>query len=230
MRHVLMIVLAVVCGIAAFAFNAAYLSSQTRPQYYVAVKNPVAAGERCDKDSFRKIPIQGNIKTAAVPYDDVATLWGRVAVRDLAPGELVLWQDIAVERASMALRSDETGLYIPVEQLHLEPGLLRVGAEIGFVVPRASGVASASTAAQTFEQLGPFRIVSINSKVEESPYGDDAEHELTRVANITVAARLPSGGAFDNNANRLIDASSRAQIHAVTFNGRIVSAVAASQP
>lgn len=225
MRHLLTIAAAIVCGIIAFVLNAAYLSSRTKPLQYVAIKSTVAAGEACDKSVFTPMEVPADLKTAAIPYSEVATLWGRRAARDLEPGELVLRQDIVMERADMQLAPGETGLHIPVESLHLEPGLLRVGMEIGFVVPRASADASNPAAVQQFEQLGPFRIVSINSDVADSPYeGDDASS--ARIANITVAARLQTDGIFEGAANRLIDAASKNQVHAITFNGQQVKTVA----
>src|SRR5687767_1748513 len=127
MKHILMMMIAVICGVIAFGCNYFYLSQKGAPTYYVTVKTAVKRNDPLTPEAFGTVAIHGDAKTAAIPASEVATLYNRLAQRDLGEGELVLWQDVTPPNAVLQLKPDETGLHIGLESLNIEPGLLQVG-------------------------------------------------------------------------------------------------------
>ena len=126
----------------------------------------------------------------------------------------------------MDLRPGESGLHIAVESLRMEPGLLRVGDQVGFVVPKAGSGSSPNNAntEEGYEQVGPFRIVSINNRIVETPYGTSDDGQQPRVTTITVAVKLSSDRrSFEDDTNRLIRANANNEIRGITFHGRTLS-------
>jgi hypothetical protein len=226
-----MLLAAAVCGILAFVMNLAYLSIKSTPQEYVRVKQAVEAGTLLTKDLVEVVELYGDVKSTAVPFGDVATLYQLPAPRDFQAGELVLWQDVKPKPPAMQLRAGETALHVSIESLRVEPSLLHIGDQIGFVVPKYPAEAGDAEklppdARREYQQIGPFRILSIDEKVVESPVKG---RSLFRIGTLSVATRLESDGrSFSPDANNLIQAFSREEIGGITLNGQVLGAKVAA--
>lgn len=227
MRYTLMLVVAVVCGIVAMGLNYLYLTAKTAPVEYVRVKADVAVGEKLGQDSFEPVSVSGPLEINAVPFSDVSALYNRPAPRAFRKGELVLWQDVAPEAGGMQLQPGESGLHIAIESLRIESGLLRIGQQVGFVVPHGIEIDSAAasepprTTGERTEQIGPFRIVGIDDRlIDADPDAADSREER-QVRTLTVATRLEADGrTLTTDANRLILANSQRRILGLTFVGK----------
>ena len=227
MRHILQLVIAVICGLAAFGMNYLYLTAKTAPTKYARVKTEIRPGDLITRANLEEVPIGGDISLSAVPFKEVGTFYNRQAPRKMQKGELLLWQDLVPEAVALQLHPGESGLHIATEGLRIERGLLRIGDMVGFVIPRtfsASNPAASSgndpRVAEEYEQIGPFRVVGINNKVGEDPYAtDQAESDDGPVQTITVAVELKADKrGFPDDANRLVAANAQEVIAGVTLN------------
>src|SRR5262249_49190572 len=126
--------------------------------------------------------------------------------RDLAPGDLVLWQDATPPPAELKLPDDEEALPIPLSAIgHVPTKLLHVGDSIAFLVPRVQAKAGSLNLDESgFQHLGPFRIVSIGGRLSRQAPSLVRESEEPV---ITVAIQLNRDGkTLDEKTNRLLAA------------------------
>lgn len=224
MKHLFGLVGAVILGIAAYIANYAYLANREGFTGYVQANVALVKDEDVySQENVSEVLIahNGPLPVNAVLWEDREFLLGSLVKRDLNAGELVTISEIGGRKEDLALESGETAVVLSVEGIQVEPGLLKVGRVVGFVVPkgRVSSTldSETGTAPSRYEQLGPYRVVSVDDIIRvESESGVDDE-VTTGLSTISIAVKLNSDGAFDEEVSRLIEAQRRQTIEAITL-------------
>lgn len=224
MKSLVRLTIPLVLAIAAAVGNQMYLSKKLATESYVAVSKPFRAGDgkRITKDDLAKIDAHvadgGVLK--AVKWGDRAILIGAPVRRDFEAGELVLLSDIRLGKSDLRLQDGEVALVISLSGVDVEPSLLRVGRDVGFVVHSqetdegiGSGMKS-STLPQV--ELGPFRLISVGDDTETETVSDDGTRRA-KVMTISVATSLDDDHVLADMARRLVNAAKYKQILAVTL-------------
>jgi hypothetical protein len=146
------------------------------------------------------------LKKTLVPWEERAALIGVPVRRKLQQGDLVFWQDVRFVSADFLPADDEVPLHVPLKGIDYEPSLLKVGNQVGIVVPVAPPADSSKEPvgdpltqqlAAQFEELGPFRILSVGRRTLSSP-GESEGNAQTGAENVlTLAVKLdpPKAGA-----------------------------------
>jgi hypothetical protein len=97
MSHIAKLSLAVVLALVAAGLNAMWLSAQKRPPNFVAASMDVPAGREITDDVLMPIPVPGEIdrlRTALIPYDERALLYGRKTSRPYIRGDMFFARDM----------------------------------------------------------------------------------------------------------------------------------------
>jgi hypothetical protein len=192
---------------------------------YAAVKKDYAAGEPLDftmekaPEFFYQINIPEKAKVPAVRISDLESVIGMRVPRPMKAGELLLIQDVAPANPSLLLREAERALLVSLKDVAAEPKLLRVGAEVGFVVEAAAGKDAGGSADQSskpapqdrLREVGPFRIVSVGDQVADGVRGTSQ--------TIGVAIKIDDNGQLTESGAMLLDASEKRRLRALTLFG-----------
>jgi hypothetical protein len=217
----------IVLGLVAAGINWTVLQSDIAPVDYVVLTRDVKAGEAFSPDNVEKLSLrrtEGTLTGTAVPYKDRETLFGMPCGRDLRKGDLVLWRDAVSARRELALRKGEAGLSIDLEGLKVEPGLLVVGNEIGFVIARDSagrvegaevvGTSPSVPSARRYYTDGPYRVLSVGRRVssQTDPDRGDGDNQT-----ITVAVPMRTGEEAEEKLRRLVEARRNKAIHGIVL-------------
>lgn len=194
---------------------------------YAILKKDYAAGEALEftretaPQLFKQLDIPKTTNVPAVKISDLNTVMGLRASRPLKAGELLLLQDIAPPDPSLLLRKGERALLVSLSDVAVEPKLLRVGAEVGFVVEltppeEASGPAGNQGGSDRRKgdlgEIGPFRIVSVGDQVADGVRGSSQ--------TIGVAVTVDEGGRLSEAGATLLESDSNRRLRAVTLFGR----------
>ncbi len=201
-------------GVLAAGLNYAALSNQTTSASFIVLKENIKAGQLLEPDLLERIELPGNLESlsrTAVPYSMRQVLEGRPVSRDLEKGDLVLWRDTTPGPGELTAGKDEEALPISLDGLQVDPRLLRVGDEIGFLVDATpAGSASAATATSArpqartvIEYVGPFRILSVGDVVQRRA-PDQKESSVART--ITVALKRKDGRIEDDSMRKFLEA------------------------
>ena len=188
-------------GAAAFVFNWMAVKPQLGRDY-VVVSQEVDLEAPLSEDNIAKFTIVKQdfeeLKKTLVPWEERASLIGVPVRRKLQSGDLVFWQDVRFVSADFLPADDEVPLHVPLKGIDYEPSLLKVGNLVGIVVPIAPPVDTSvepvgdpltrELAAQ-FEELGPFRILSVGRRTLSAP--GESEGGQTGAENVlTLAVKL----------------------------------------
>lgn len=159
MGHTTKLLIAVGCGALAAVFNAITISQSTKPVRFTTVRNDMRQGEKFSTDRLTSIEVPTqfaeSLQKSAIPFDDMATLSGRIATRDLIAGELVLWADAPIRGTQYDLKAGETVIVMDMSRGPVSS--IAVGENVSFRIATEED-------SDTFEWVGPFRVVSIGAK------------------------------------------------------------------
>jgi hypothetical protein len=213
MRHWIGLMFAMGLGALAGGLNWSVIHSRTAPRAFIRIDRDLEAGEPIRDEYLERKDIRGDLGSlfeAALPYDERATLFNRPAPRTLHRGDLILFSDAESPPAELMARAGEDALPVPLEGVSIVPELLRVGDEIRFLVT-ATGLRGPEPTADggdptSYHYLGPFRILSVGSRLTRRPPGeDDPSPGDPRL--ITVAIKHQADGEpLDSQTRRLVDA------------------------
>jgi len=207
-------------AVAAGVLNYAALSRRegaTGSETFLQAAEDVAAGAPIGEGAVRPLPISGTdeelaaLRAAAVPEAERATVVGNPAPRPLKKGDLILWRDTVPPPRDLEAGPGEKVLPVSLEGVTVEPGLLKVGREIGFLVdPGATAEDPRSRPAP--EYVGPFRLLSVGAVVSPDAYapagGGPGRAGDRRV--VSVAVKLDAENRLDARSGRLVAALSSA--------------------
>lgn len=206
----------VLIGVAAAALNYYAMSGVQKTSPFVVVKDDVKAGDRFEEENLDKVDLpgdQGAMAQTAIPYDGRAVLYGRPALRDLKKNDLVLWRDATPSPGDLTARPGEEALPVSLEGLHVEPKLIQVGDQIGFLIVNPPPPPTSPTPPKPTEPpkpvepeyIGPFRVLSIGDVVNRRP-GDSKEARGGDVRTITIALKLDGKSIADDNMRKFLAA------------------------
>ena len=222
-RTIGLFVALLVGGMAAVLHFAALSKAQSEARVptvgYAAVRNDYAIGAPLvftpenAPEFFYQIDIPVKAKVPAVKIEDLNGVIGMRVPRALKAGELLLLQDLAPSNPTLLLGEGERALLVSVKNIAVEPKLLRVGQEVGFVIetPKGSGTDAPTDAAahERLREIGPFRIVSVGDQVTTDVEGASS--------TISVAVKVEEGGKLPEHGAQLLDADEGHRLRALTL-------------
>ena len=97
MKHLLGLGFAGLLGVIAAGLNWAWIAGLATPDDYVAMKSDITVGEELNEDDLMALPVPGNreqLRSAFIPWNDRAILFGATAKRDYVAGDVVFHRDI----------------------------------------------------------------------------------------------------------------------------------------
>ena len=227
-------IVAIASGVAAVVLHMIALSAiKTQAKIpatgYAAVQHDYEVGDilgepNGDKkkkatELFFKIDVPDSAKLPGVKISEIGAAIDKRLTRPLKKGELVLQQDIGPSLPKFLLREDEHVMFVSLDGIAVETSLIKVGANIGFVVEVDSPsdatelpegeINNGSTLNSTLNEIGPFRVVSIGEAVAA-----DAADKSNVVG---VAFIADANGQLAESQSMLLDAQRNRTLHAVTI-------------
>jgi hypothetical protein len=97
MNSIVQLSIAILLAVVAAGINWIYLTAQTSPPAYVAVKADVKQGREIEDDLLMSVPVPGDaerLKQALIPYKNRSILLGTKAARDFQRGDMIFARDI----------------------------------------------------------------------------------------------------------------------------------------
>lgn len=229
-------------GLLAGAANYLALNSQPEPVHLTCVRvtRDIARGEtiaRKDLEAFPLLGPPGSLERTALAYRDQALAFDRPANRELKLGDLVLRSDVTPVVPDPEIGPNDVILPISLANLSVEPRMLQVGNEIGFLVNQAAarpvpaaGAAGPNPPPAPTEPvakfLGPFRLLSVGNRIGDGLVG--AGRPTPTGANAANDRIISVAIHFDDPARQNLDAKSRELVVATDPNraaGRRIVAV-----
>lgn len=214
MKVLLPVLLAIVAGF----LNFLALSRGTvapEEETFLQASEDVPAGAAIADSAMSPVVIAGtpdqlkSLRSAAVPLADKAVVIGNPAPRALKKGDLILWRDTVPPPRDVEAGPGEKILPVSLEGVTVEPGLLKVGREIGFLITPDDATERPGTTAEP-EFVGPFKLLSVGTIVSRDPYAPAASGSSREGDRrvVSVAARLGDDQRLDAKAGRLVAALS----------------------
>jgi hypothetical protein len=164
MNYLLKLLIPIGLGILAAFINYAMVTSQTKLETFVTVALPVEAGTPFDLVQVAPLELPqkfGYLSKSIVPFSNRGIISGRVTRRKIEPGDPVFFADFDLGGEWLALESGEELFPLQLQDIVVDPSLLRIGNMIHLRVP------SADTKSDP-EWIGPFRIVAVGSKINNN--------------------------------------------------------------
>ncbi|MBL9085305.1 MAG: hypothetical protein JNK76_26110 [Planctomycetales bacterium] len=195
-------------GLGALAFVLNWLAVQPQlGREFVTVNEDVAVDKPLDESQLTSFKIVGadfdRMKQTLVPWEERAAILNLPIRRELRNGDFVFWQDVRYLSADFLAGPDEMPLHVSLEGVDYEPSLLKVGNLLSLIVPanEAPKPVDPSDPANVpvdlnmrFEEIGPFRILSVGARTLEAPTEADAEATDRGNTNfVTLAVKLDPG-------------------------------------
>ncbi|MGC3968796.1 MAG: hypothetical protein QM775_15940 [Pirellulales bacterium] len=195
-------------GLGALAFVLNWLAVQPQlGREFVVVNEDVTIDKPLDESQIEPFKIVGadfgRMKQTLVPWEERAAILNLPIRREMRKGDFVFWQDVRYLSADFLAGPDEMPLHVSLEGVDYEPSLLKVGNLVSLIVPanEAPKPVDPSNPANVpvdlnmrFEEIGPFRILSVGSRTLEAPTEADAEATDRGNTNfVTLAVKLDPG-------------------------------------
>ncbi|MGE0755658.1 MAG: hypothetical protein AB7F89_00070 [Pirellulaceae bacterium] len=177
-------------GLAAAVINWIVLTSGTREVLYVTVSQPLDVGDRFVLEYAEPLAVPATFKDLSqtiVPFADRGVLSGRVVRRRIEAGDPVFFADTDLGGKWLDLQPNEELYPVSLDQVAVDPELLRIGNQIRFRVPPIAGENEPPW-------IGPFRIVAVGSKINNN-FSEDR--------SIGSAGSLSVGIAYDATRNQV---------------------------
>ena len=193
MSHSMKLLASLALGGAAALINWMVLAGETKPTYFVTVRERIEAGQTFDLAKAEMLPVPSNLVSSNmaasfVPFTERGSLSGRVVKRDIEPGDPVFYADTDLGGKWFDLEPFEELYPVSLEDASADARLMRVGNQIRFRIP------SEDPAAQGAEWIGPFRIVAVGSKINN--HGGDDSRGMSSGSSLSVSiaynAKQPS--------------------------------------
>jgi hypothetical protein len=148
MKGITGLIVAVILGGLAMSLNFLYLREKSKNDYtvnFIAVRKGVTlkTGDVIKTSDVMKIPIPKDnaryLSQVATSWDQVDTLIGRPAIRDMEENDVLLRQDYKTPKAELDLKENERLIWIPIDSRMFVPSLLNPGDEISFLMTSTPG-------------------------------------------------------------------------------------------
>jgi hypothetical protein len=199
-------------GLGVFAFVLHWLAVKAQlGNDFVVIKTSVKADEVLAEAKLEKFRVVADdfdrLKRTLVPWEERTAIYGLPVRRALEKGDLVFWQDVQYITSDFLLGDREIPLHLSLDGVDYEPSLLRVGNQIGLIVPIATantnnrpGNPPALDLNTRFEELGPFRILSVGQRTISAP-GEDGPAQARGDAHlVTLAVPVDAGDSSSQSS------------------------------
>ncbi len=196
MNYAIRLLIPLALGIAAAAINWMVLSTGTQPVYFVTVSQPINVGETFDLELAERLALPQNftdLSKSIVPYEDRGVLSGRVLRRRIEKGDPVFFADTDLGGQWLALDASEELFPVPLDNVDVDPNLLRIGNDIRFRVPPIAGEDGP-------QWVGPFRIVVVGDKIN-----NNFSEESSNASNGTLAIGIAYNMKRDSEQLRRLE-------------------------
>ncbi len=164
MNYAIKLLIPLTLGIVAAAVNWMVLASNTTPIEFVTVKDTMQVGDLFDLQKCDKLEVPPgfkNLSKSAVRFEDRGVLSGRVVRRVIERGDPVFFADTDLGGEWLIMDDSEELFPVELDEVAVDPKLLRIGNLIRFRVPAIQGESVAPW-------VGPFKIVAVGSKINNN--------------------------------------------------------------
>jgi hypothetical protein len=147
-------------GIAAAVVNWLAVSRQTDPVFFTVAKEDLAAGAYLLPRTVEKKPLPSqyrDLKNTAVLFEEFGAVENSRVQRPLKKGDLIFYADCARDQHHLTLRPGESAVPMSLAGIPMEPGVIRVGNMIEFLIPVKTDDGDVD------EWVGPFRVISVGT-------------------------------------------------------------------
>jgi hypothetical protein len=162
MNYTVKLLIPIGLGIAAAVINWMAISARTRPIEFTTVARAFKVGETITTDELQPVEVPAHLAArlmdTAIPYKEKGTLSGQVVLRQLEPGDLILWQDKPIEGPRIDWQErDQRAVTVPLSGAEIPP--IRVGDWVSFLIPVPD-----EHGRDVRRWVGPFRLVTVGDQ------------------------------------------------------------------
>ena len=185
------LILAFIAGV----LNLAVLSRTSVTYSYVTVTNDLKPGELFDLSQLDQVTVSAKV-TGAIPWEERTVLATLSSPRPLLAGDWVMQSDVVPnEEAGIQLKPNEVALNVSLDDIMIEPKLMKIGQPIGFAIRDSEASAqsvedgSKPSGQGQYRIVGPFRLVSLGEIANQEIRSEDTEQtEIPKTISVAVPA------------------------------------------
>ena len=168
MKNTLKLVIPIVLGLIAAAFNFLALKTSVKEVSFVQSAHNIEVGEIFDEGDVKKLTILAqhseNLRNSAILYQDLGLLSGQVATRSIKSGDIIFYRDTEglVGELYDFRKDDQAALPVSLRDITTPPKM-RVGDYVELKIP-----APRNSPDESPQWIGPFRLVSVNNEIVQN--------------------------------------------------------------
>lgn len=168
MKNTLKLVIPIVLGVIAAAFNFLALKTSVREVSFVQAARDIEVGEIFDEGDVQKLTILAqhseNLKESAILFQDIGLLSGQFATRGIKSGDIIFYRDTEglVGELYDFRKDDQAALPVSLRDITTPPKM-RVGDYVELKIP-----APRNAPDQSPQWIGPFRLVSVGNEITQN--------------------------------------------------------------
>jgi hypothetical protein len=180
MKNTLKLIVPLVLGLLAAAFNYLALKSSVQEISFIKAKRDLAQGEIFEEGSVERLGVLAQhaetLKDSAILYQDLGLLSGQVATRSIKAGDIIFYRDTEGLQGEIYdfRQGDDAALPVSLEGVTTPPKM-RVGDYVELKIPTGS-----SPGRMESKWIGPFRLTSVGEEISNSM-------EMSESSRISVA-------------------------------------------
>lgn len=196
MKGISGLIVAVGLGLVGALCNWLYLAQKSKDVeqvQFIGLAADVRAGTIFQRQHFVPVEIPAiranKLIQYAEPYKDVNVVLNTRARRDFEAGELLLRQDLKTPPPTLPpLEDTERYMWIPVDTNSTIPQFIEPGKDdVSFVVPRGG---AGPVAQQDTQIIGPFRVLSLGTRLGSADTAIDTRRATTRENIMTIKVKV----------------------------------------
>ena len=168
MKNTLKLVIPIVLGLIAAAFNFLALKTSVKEVTFIQAVRDIEVGEVFEDGDFEKLTILAqhseNLKESAILFRDLGLLSGQVATRSIKSGDIIFYRDTEglVGEIYDFRKGDQAALPVSLRDITTPPKM-RVGDYVELKIPPPK-----DSPDDLPQWIGPFRLVSVGNEITQN--------------------------------------------------------------
>ena len=200
MKNTMKLIIPLVLGLIAAAFNFIALQSSVKEISFIKAKRDIEVGDVFDEGAVERLNVLAqhceSLTDSAILFQDLGLLSGQVATRPIHAGDIIFYRDTEGLQGELYdfRQGDQAALPVSLEGVTTPPKM-RVGDYVELKIPLPGETVdpqnpTAPISAPKTKWIGPFRLVSVGAEISNNV-------EISESTRISVAYETKNKAMLD---------------------------------